>query len=108
MKNIFFSLFIAVALTAALSACGQNPQKRFAEICDKEKDESKRNSCLCTGQELAKELDKQRYEKLVDEMEDAQKTDGSINFAEVIRSDALDQETVTAFMSAAKKCGPAR
>ncbi len=99
---------MAVALTAALTACGKNPQQRFAEICAKDPDESKRNSCLCTGQELAKELDKVRYEKLVDEMEDAQKADGSINFAEVIRNDALDQETVTAFMSSAKKCGPAR
>ena len=108
MKQTCFSLLLAVALVATLSACGQNPQKRFAEICSKEQDESKRNSCLCTGQELAKELDKKRYENLVDQMEDAQKTDGSINFAEVIRNDALDQETVTAFMSAAKKCGPAR
>ena len=108
MKNIFLSLFALALLTAGLTACGQSPQKRFAEICSKEKEENKRNSCLCTGQQLAKDLDKKRYENLVDEMEQAQKTDGTINFAEVIRSDALDQETVTAFMSSAKKCGPTR
>jgi predicted small lipoprotein YifL len=108
MKNIFFSLLLALALTCSITACGKNPQKRFAELCDSEKDAAKRNSCLCTGQELAKALDKERYEKLVDEMEDAQNTEGTINFAEVIRSDALDQETITAFVSSAKKCGPAR
>lgn len=108
MKNIAISLLLALALAGSLAACSKNPQKRFAEVCAKEADEVNRNSCLCTGQELAKNLDKERFERLVDEIESNQSESGSINFSAVIKSDVLDQETLTAFMSSAKRCGPAR
>ena len=108
MKKVSISILLAVALCTGLSSCSKNPQKRFAEICEKEKDETKRNSCLCTGQELAKSLTKEKYTQLVDELENAQTEEGSINFATVIRSEVLDQETLTAFMSSAKRCGPQR
>lgn len=104
MKKTFFCLFLALTLLS----CSKNPQKRFAEICSKEKEESKRNSCLCTSEELAKDLSKEKYEKFVDALEEAQTEEGAINFSAVLKSDDLDKNTITAFISAAKRCGPAR
>jgi len=104
MKKTLILAFLAVMVVS----CSKNPQARFAEVCAKEQDASRRASCLCTSEELAKQLDKGKYEKFVTAMEEAQNAEGAINFSAVLKNDDLDKETITAFISAAKKCGPAR
>jgi hypothetical protein len=63
---------------------------------------------MCTAKELTKQLDEEKYELLVTEMEKAKNDKGGVNFGAVIKSEALDQQTLMAFIASAKKCGPVR